>query len=250
MQCIRNEITRIEIESARDPWPENKINRKIARPRVDHVLGGLYLGNDEKFAEIVPVSLTKKGVPLDTTNPQKFECALSVCSYTRMVRAIPDLGKYPAKTIEALLSEKKIEWIQMGRAVPDDTMAWYDLVYNATFPDSELAQKEIEIPRDSQESVHVQLRANKKTIVEETPVTKWFERAFTILDKAVTQNRKTLVNCHAGISRTGAIVAAYLINRYNVTPAQAIAYLRTKRNCINPKCVADLQKYADALQKG
>ncbi len=243
MQSIRDAII-----SAKDPWPGDKIDRKIAGPQVNQVLGGLYLGNDGKFVEIVPVTLTKKGSPIDTTNPHKFECALSVCSYTRMVRAIPDLGNYPAETIDRLLKEKKIEWVQMGRAIPDDKMAWTDLVFNATFPDSELAQKEIEIPRDSQEPEHVALRMEKRAIVKKTPVAKWFERAFEILDQAVLGNRKTLVNCHWGASRTGALVAAYLINRYDVTPEQAIAFLRTKRNCINPKCIDDLQNYARALK--
>jgi len=241
MQSIRDEIM-----NAKDPWPDHKVDRKIAGPQVNQIIGGLYLGNDGKFVEIVPVTLTKKGVPLDTTNPNKFECALSVCSYTRMVRAIPDLGNYTAEHIDASLKGKNIEWVQMGRAIPDDKMAWTDLVFNATFPDSELAQREIEIPRDSQEPEHVALRSEKRAIVEQTPVKKWFERAFAILDRAVL-GKKTLVNCHWGASRTGALVAAYLINRYDVTPEQAIAFLRTKRNCINPKCVADLKAYAQKL---
>ncbi len=245
MQSIRDEI-----QSAKDPWPDMVIDRKIAAPQVNQLLNGLYLGNDEKFVEIVPIECrSKKGIPYDTTNPNQFECALSVCSFTRMTRAIPDLEKHTASEVEALLQDKNIEWLQMGRAIPDDKLAFTDLVFNATFPASELAQVDLEIPRDpnEQKDEHRQLRAAKKKQVEATPVKEWFKSAFAVLDKAVKDNRKTLVNCHYGASRTGALVAAYLINRYDVTAEQAIAFMRTKRNCVNPKCVNDLKAYAEKL---
>jgi hypothetical protein len=237
---------KLQIEATVDPGKVDREVSKKARPFVNQVCGGLYLGNDLKFVEIIPIECkTKKGMSINTTNPNQFKCAVSVCAYERIVREMPDLKKYSAKEIEEKL--ENIEWIQVGRAIPDDNLAWYDIVFNSTFPGSDLAKIDLEIERNSQVPEHMAHRAKKKNQVENTPVEEWFEKTFEVLDKAVVEGRKTLVHCHAGASRTGALVTAYLIKRCKVSTEQAIAFLRTKRVCINPKCIADLNAYAEKL---
>jgi hypothetical protein len=45
------------------------------------------------------------------------------------------------------------------------------------------------------------------------------------------QNKKSvLVHCHQGIQRSCAITACYLVKYHNMTPNQAIEYIKSKRN--------------------
>ena len=47
----------------------------------------------------------------------------------------------------------------------------------------------------------------------------------------VTHKNPVLVHCHAGMQRSCAVVACYLIKYYkNITPQLAIEYIRSKRN--------------------
>lgn len=220
-----------------------------SRSCVSVLIGGLCLANDEKFAETLGVACrTKRGTALDTSNPHNFDVVISLCSYTRMVRSMPDLKMYDLKSIEELLKGKKIEWLQIGQALPDDTAAWTDLVFNATFPESDLAKQDLEIPRNSQLAEHVAFRTVKKERVLNHPVEQWFKPVFTMLDEAVL-GKKTLVHCHAGVSRSPTLIAAYLINRYQVNADQAVAFLQSKRRSVKPKCIHELRNYSEAIKK-
>lgn len=242
--------TREEIVRAVDPWTVGKRNSKPSRPFANQIIHGLYLGNDEKFAETLGFELrNNSGKKLDSSNPHKFEVIISLCTYKRMVEEMPDLKKYKLKTVEKNFKDKGVNWLQMGRSLPDDKEAWTDLVFNATFPNSEMAKQDLEIPKKSKKKKHLKFRAEKKKKIGKLPLDQWFEPTFKLMDEAVHSGKKTLIHCHAGASRSPTLVAAYLINRYNVTAKQAIAFLRTKRNCANPKCVKDLEVYAKALQK-
>ena len=240
---------KIAIESAQAPQ-----EIKGARGVVDHVLEGLHLGNDEKFVETLGHTFTcktGKGALLDTSNPHNFEVTISSCSWKRVVRAMPDLEAYSQKQVEKSLAERKITWLQIGGSVPDDKHAWTDMVYNATFPHSDFTKIDLEIPRshDKQTAEQLAHRQTKKLEVEKIPVNHWFASTFSILDEAIVKGKKTLVHCHAGASRSPALLAAYLINRFDVSAEQAIAFLRTKRAIANPKCIDSLKAYHAALQQ-
>lgn len=47
------------------------------------------------------------------------------------------------------------------------------------------------------------------------------------IDEQMRANRPTLVHCHAGQDRTGAILAGYLITYRGMTPTAALTHLRT-----------------------
>ena len=51
-----------------------------------------------------------------------------------------------------------------------------------------------------------------------------------LLRKHVTKNNRTLVHCYAGIQRSATFIAGYLMKYYNMTPTQAIAFIRKRRH--------------------
>ena len=49
------------------------------------------------------------------------------------------------------------------------------------------------------------------------------------IHNAVTHNQPVLVHCFAGMQRSCAVVACYLMKYYNVTPQVAIEFIKNKR---------------------
>lgn len=231
-------LIRDSILSAKDPWegktPENpREGCKV----VSEILGGLYISNDAAF-----------GKTFRESNPHNFEAIISACGFPRIQRAIPDLATVKRLEVETYFQERKVEWLQIGDAVPDDDKAWGDIVFNATFPQHPLARADFEIERKSTKPEDVEFRAKRRKIVEEYAPGQWFKPTFELLRQAVA-GKKTLVHCHHGASRSPAVVVAFLIHDYHVSAEQAVAFLRSKRYCVDPKCIKDLQHYAIALQK-
>lgn len=46
----------------------------------------------------------------------------------------------------------------------------------------------------------------------------------------LNNNGKVLVHCHAGMQRSCAVVACYLMKYYSLNPQQAIDYIKSRRN--------------------
>jgi len=58
-------------------------------------------------------------------------------------------------------------------------------------------------------------------------------RESNVLEKihqSLFDNKKVLVHCHAGMQRSCAVVAFYLLKYYNTTPEEVIRYIREKRS--------------------
>lgn len=230
--------------------PATKEEQMEKRGQANQIIGGIFLGNAEKFVETT--GQTCKGNAergrvaklLDTSNPEKFECVISLVPNWRMRKQLPDLD---ISNLPKELAERKIEWLQLGDALPDDERAWFDLAYNATFPKEELLKFDREFDKREPPEELKSIREEKKRIINELSKDKWFEEAFKKLDEAVLTGKKTLVHCLYGRSRSALFLGAYLINRFKLTSSEAIQFLQSKRYCVRIKCRDDLKNYANEL---
>lgn len=233
--------TREYILSAKDPWLTNdeptEKELRAARKGLTHVVGNLFLSNDERFVEAMGA------------NPQRFEVIITVCPIQSMVSKIDSLKHVDFQQVEKELQARGIEWHQIGRSAPDDPGMFRDLAFNGTKPKSELAQKEMNIPRKSKDPAHKAFREKKWKELEAIPVEQWFGPIFAILNRAAFQGKKTLIHCHAGASRSPAILIPWLSMTFDVPSDKALAYLRSRRICASPKCIAEIRAYEAAAKQ-
>jgi len=68
----------------------------------------------------------------------------------------------------------------------------------------------------------------EQNIIQHLPSTRQF------IDDALQAKGKVLIHGNAGISRSAAIVIAYVMEQYGVSYRQAFQYVQHKRFCINP----------------
>ena len=61
------------------------------------------------------------------------------------------------------------------------------------------------------------------------PTLEEMEEAVNFIDKEIQRGRSVLVHCAAGKGRTGAVLAAYMMKKQNLTAKQAIERMRIKR---------------------
>ncbi len=73
-----------------------------------------------------------------------------------------------------------------------------------------------------------------------------FEGALAFIRQAQNENRKILVHCAAGVSRSPSIVAAYLMKKKGMNPLEALEFLREKRPVVQPavECFLSAVDYA------
>uniref|UniRef100_A0A0B7BPM4 Protein-serine/threonine phosphatase n=1 Tax=Arion vulgaris TaxID=1028688 RepID=A0A0B7BPM4_9EUPU len=83
----------------------------------------------------------------------------------------------------------------------------------------------------------------------EFPIFHGFDRAINFIDEARTSDGCVLVHCNAGISRSAAIVMAYLITKEGLSVNDAFSLLRSKWpvTCPNPGFLIQLQNLYDSL---
>lgn len=61
-----------------------------------------------------------------------------------------------------------------------------------------------------------------------------FDRTFEFIDSNLNVGNKILVHCHAGVSRSATVVAAYLIKKYNWSTERTLWYIKGIRPKIQP----------------
>lgn len=76
------------------------------------------------------------------------------------------------------------------------------------------------------------------------PIAAHFNKVIAAIEKARAAGKATLIHCMAGVSRSPTLAAAWLMHHYAWTAAQALAYLKERRPCVDPNAgfVAALQE--------
>ena len=95
-----------------------------------------------------------------------------------------------------------------------------DLIKNTILLDNSMSNVDIYINlpvHDSPDECDILLEMIKDTCVLEK------------MHLALQQNKPVLVHCFAGMQRSCALVACYLIKYYDMTPDEAIHYIKSKR---------------------
>ena len=240
------------ISQTTDPWKDgterSKEWQKENRMGVSQIIGEIYIARVEKFVEAIRQPCrSKTGKPLDATNPHRFELIMTFSPNWRMVQELPDLKGVNFETLRSELEKQNIEWHQLGISLPDDKNSWWDIVFNATFIDSELMNFDYEIDKKKeQKPQYLALRAAKKKAVVDLSVDKWFEPTFKLLNNALVTGKKTLVHCIGGRNRSPTYFAAFLIWK-GISAEQALWHIRSRRFCAKTKCMDDLKAYEVAL---
>lgn len=70
--------------------------------------------------------------------------------------------------------------------------------------------------------------------VDSTDIRPHLEAVCNHIDAALKSGRNVLVHCHQGISRSAAVVIAYLIRNQGMSFDSAHSFLKRKRACIKP----------------
>ena len=66
------------------------------------------------------------------------------------------------------------------------------------------------------------------------PIEVYFDFVHLVIRKALENNKRVLVHCSAGVSRSATLVAAYLIKEQGLTAQGAINHIISRRECICP----------------
>jgi hypothetical protein len=216
------------------------------------IIKGRYLGKNEAFTQTTHLKCfapDKNGRPelIDTSNPLNFKTVITLCPWAGISADYNELQeKGPKETMESF-EKNAIKWHFVGKLAEDEPRYWEALAYDCTHVDTELAKKDM--PKEGlQEAELEQIRQEKSDVMSNTPVQEWFEPIFQEIDEGVFNGKRVLVHCQAGRSRSASILAAYLINRFNVSSNEAIAFLKSRRPCIEIKFTIQLNAYAEALQ--
>jgi len=78
-----------------------------------------------------------------------------------------------------------------------------------------------------------------------------FEELFNIIEKILIQNKKILIHCEAGISRSSTIVIAYLMKTKKMGYEKSLEFVREKRPIVDPNLgfIVQLMDYEKKIFK-
>jgi hypothetical protein len=225
-----------------------------------NILHGLYLGNAKAFIEATHLRLPLDeggSVSMQNTNHEQFNSVLTYCPMDIICDDYPTLD---VNAVAPSFANHRVKWLNFGKTAIDSRNGWPGLIHDSTLPQSDLAKTDLNFKKlDEENKINVNgpetLRLNKllddkKTALGEVNITKWFEPVFDEIDRAVFHNKRVLVHCQKGYSRSSTILAAYLINRFDVSTDEALTFLKSKRFCVDSKFTAELRSYHQSLAEG
>lgn len=91
------------------------------------------------------------------------------------------------------------------------------------------------------------IKAHKTVRIDDCPsenISQYFSECIQFIEENLSEGRNVLVHCVAGISRSPAIVIAYVINYFNWSFQRAFDFVKSKRSIVNPNAgfISQLRK--------
>ena len=65
-------------------------------------------------------------------------------------------------------------------------------------------------------------------------IEQYFDSTYNFIEKCISENKKILIHCYAGVSRSATILIAYLIRKNKWSLDNTIAFVKSKRSIIHP----------------
>lgn len=83
----------------------------------------------------------------------------------------------------------------------------------------------------------------------QTELSDYYTQAFNFIDQSISEEGKVLIHCNAGVSRSAAILIAYLMKSQNLSYEAAWSLVKDKRPSINPNIgfIIQLKNYEKQL---
>lgn len=241
-------------------WKSQKMDLIVARTKeinqrshsASHqILNNLFLGQSDAFVDSTHLTFyhpdkTGRSFKKSTSNAQGFDSLISLCPMQAIHGDFPGLQDLEKEAIAHSLKEHDVKWLNVGKTTMDSPDGWLSLVHDCTLIETADAQVELHPAFEIKDLATLQER--KAEAIQKEKVADWFKPVFAEMDNAVFSDRKVLVHCQAGASRSASVVAAYLINRFGMTTDQALDFLKIQRPVVKSKFIEQLRQYEEQLK--
>lgn len=202
-----------------------KLDREVP---YHNIMNGLFLGRNTAFIQTI-------------ANKKHFDAIITACP---MGNIFKDLPENKIQECALVFQQQHVQWHYIGKMLQDSQSYWPVLVYNCTFFDT---HSESSVDQKSNTHLPTMFQTEVQAL-RQISVRRWFAPIFQEMDHAVFNNKRVLVHCKLGCSRSAAIVTAYIMNRFDVTMPVALNFLKSKRACVAPNFIPGLLEYERALR--
>lgn len=142
------------------------------------------------------------------------------------------------------MASKIIKNLYLG-SVDDRDLKKYDLNIDLSYPINDVSNKGVkkdQINKCNVISIGLNDRLN-------TRIDKTFKPLCLYIDKYLKDDKRVLVNCIVGKSRSPSVVIAYLMWKYGLSLKEALKYVKERRGIVdpNPGFIKKLEQWQEYL---
>ncbi|XP_044595438.1 dual specificity protein phosphatase MPK-4-like isoform X2 [Cotesia glomerata] len=101
------------------------------------------------------------------------------------------------------------------------------------------------LPRQVEQLPNINLKFIQITDMPRENILTFFEDTYQFIDNALQNDKKVLVHCYFGVSRSATLVIAYIMKKHKMTYEDAYKLVKSKRRFVgpNPGFIAQLKLY-------